>query len=471
MINALKKTHFKLLLIFGFLFPKLERRIRINKLLTQKFIYADVRAALSYENSVNSGLLDGEGYTNFHVQEPLYSDILDLSDIYKVLDKLNRGKTETMKWSAFEERLSKIIITTSATLTSATTAGALVEITLATAGTLPVVHARYIGETVKLLDIAIDEANGYQGEGIIREIDVANNKIKVAPIDSSKKFGKASGSNPASGLRILMTGNAQDEFADAQIQPTDRPEKKSNVNQRFSTTFGIGWEAGKQRTYAMPEIQRIVRQKKVKHAQALVASMLFNGTQYSLNQTYAQETQFDYAEGIEKQILSGSDKNVSYANQSEVYSKFMVFQDGLADPTVGGGLSPRIGLPNKAFKQFVSQMIIDRGWHFLSDAEGGNTGTYKKVFGVNGVKTVDTGQLTFDLMYDPILCSVYNNFEQPYLQALHLNYVELGDFHETEYRMNIQNRSTHGRIDEWYTVMTNLVLRAELMGVFRITQS
>lgn len=438
---------------------------KIKNLLSMEMVFAEELQANSFDDVLSTGILNTDDRINLHVLEPLYDGVPTAAPLFTILDKIKRTKMSTSKWKGFEQRNTPDMTSARLAFAPSSAAGLPVTIFLPTGTTgEEITRFMYPGRTVKL-DLAITEQTGmgvagYTGDGYIESVDLANQKIVVKPIDPAKKFGKNS-SNVAADSPIRLLGNWNDTKAGATAQPMVIPTMVSNVSQKTRNNFSIDDDAAEERLYSGDEVARLSKLCKFEHLKDLYKSMVFNGAQYVLNQSYSSSTQIGYAGGIEASILGSSPNNVEYDDINDLYNSFATFQMGLFSTNINGGSDDRTVLANRATKQWIRDQKFARQWEIT------RSDMYMDVFGIPGVDEVETGQGRFHIIYDNYANQFYSNPDEPFMMAMHLGNIELGDYLKTTYYSNIQPRDVSIRMDEWRTSFSNLVFLAELHGIWR----
>lgn len=420
-------------------------------------------ASIPFAAAVKSGVIATTDRVNIDVVEPLYSDRPKEFGLMTMMDKLKRNKTKTTNTKGFEERMSPdVVVSGAAVNTTAVSTGGNVVLPVATG----MGKHFYAGQTIKLL---LNTASGWTDVGRVQS--VSGDNVTVKPINTtSYKFGAYSNAAgiPAA-TRILLTGNANEELAKATLNPIVLPNRVINNTQTIRHNFMISKEGEMERVYGVDEIARLSANMHYNHAREIYKSLLFNGSSFMTRQgfdtagavDYTQNTHLNYSQGIEATLLANSDKNVQYTAGSDLYASFSGYQFNLFDLMVAGGTDTRLALANKAAKKFFTDQKKNKGWYIFNNDE------FRDVFGIPGVKTVETDQGKFDLLVDGIVDRVYTGEDLPYIMGLHLRYVELKDFLKTMQRTNIQDNDVLGRMDECVSIFTNLVFLPEAHGIWR----
>ena len=412
--------------------------------------------AIAYENAIKTGSIAEDERVNLDVITPLYSDRPTAMGVLTVLDKLARNRTKTTTVKGHEERMRPQSLTIASALSPGAVANATLTIPLA-AGEAK--HA-YEGMTVKIM---MSPANSnYQVEGYVTEVDTVANTVGVKPINPTKIFGKSgTASSVPSGTKLMIVGNWNAEFQKAVLQPTVKPNPVTNITQTLRNNFSVSLEAELERTYQVDEAVRLGNIAKYHHQTDVYKSLLFNGTKYQLSQSLSQPTQKNYMGGLESYILGNSTRNMEYASTATIISDFDTFQTGLFDLLLAEGTYKRLAVCNKATRKHFTDLKKDRGWYIF------NNDAYMDIFGISGVKTVETDCGQFDLLVDGYVNEFYPNINEPYIMAIHPAYVCLKDFVKTKYRQYMQDNDVLGRMDEWVTIMSIIVFLSESCGVFR----
>lgn len=412
-------------------------------------VYAD-RTVIALEDAVKSGIVNER--VDIDVDTRIYKDRETNAPMTYLIETLKSRPANTPTVVGFEQRAKPDTVTINGSISAPSSAGDPITVTL-TAG-----HRKFIAlyDTLKFL-YTPDTGNGYTAHGWVTAKSTNNaNQITVVPTQSSKKLSKNSSGIP-DGVKIIITGNMYNQHSKS-VTPTHiLTNKVTNVTQIIRTGFELSRTAGKQRMFGESERSRNRHAKQLEHLASLEKTLLGNGAMEVVDQSQDNTIQRGYMEGLFYTVKKNSDKNLQYDNPDEFLDYFDVWETKLFNRQIIDGVQrKRFALVNTATSNFFTYLKRERPGVDISD---------NKSFGIDGIKTIKTGNGVLDYYVHPYCDLEYSDPKKPFICAMHLAYIEHRPFQKTILRANIQDNDIDGTKDEWLTEFTYTLYLPELHGV------
>lgn len=413
-------------------------------------VYSDVRTTISLEDAIKSGIVNERA--DIEVDTKIYKDRESEAPMTYLTETLKSRPTTTPTVVGFEQRAKPDVVTTNGSISAPSSAGDAITVTLV-AGQRKHIS---VNDTIEF-QYTPDTGNGFTAHGWVTAKSTGNaNQMTVVPVQASKKLSKNSSGIP-DGCRIIITGNMYNQHSKS-VTPTHiLTNKVTNVTQIIRTGFELSRTAGKQRMFGESERSRNKHAKQLEHLASLEKTFLGNGAMEIIEQTQDNSIQRGYMAGLKHQIANNSDKNLQYSNPDEFLDAFDQWETKLFNRQIIDGVQrKRFACVNTATSNFFTWLKRERPGVDIED---------NKAFGIDGVRTIKTGNGQIDFYVHPYWDLKYNDPKKPFIMATHLAYIEHRPFQKTIIRANIQDNDLDGTKDEWLTEFTYTLYLPELHGI------
>ena len=425
----------------------------IIALFLQVFALVKQNAAFSavvtpYSNAIKVGVIDDQ--INVMYDKEIYWNKQQFAKLLSLVDnpKIPTIKLDSYVFKGFDQKVVKTMIALNGDFTTGS-AGSEVTLTL-------VQDDKYHVTENQILKFSYTPSAGYTNEVYVSDRMDATNRteIKVKPVDATLCVGKSVGYTGynTNDPTINCLGTFFDDNSASAKSVTTNPEVIYNYVQLQKSSYEYGKMAAEQNLYTAGTLKNAKdSMTKALHLKLMQKTMLFGGTRYRSGIALPTSvTEYQKMWGLEDWILTNGTANKGYTSTiaTGLIDDFHEWLWLMADPDLGGPAKVRLAACNNAAIKWLTDVVANTPNLQLTDVTS---------YGLPGIKRVNWGHMSLDLMVESAINERYSTQDKPYIMAVTPSMIKVAKLEPTTLYANIQNNDVHGYKSEYRTAWTFLL--------------